>query len=132
MASEPATTILIADPNKDSQDLLVNCLKSRYNVICSGSISETMEMLSHHHPQILLLELNQPDGDGKQLIPQLRAQQDTRSLIIGCVTERESIADKVSGFQAGADDYVVKPINPRTFMWRIVLLIRVHEKRLHS
>jgi DNA-binding response OmpR family regulator len=46
-------------------------------------------------------------------------------LIIACVTHRSSIRDKVAGFHAGADDYVVKPVNVETFMWRVVLLTKM-------
>jgi DNA-binding response OmpR family regulator len=125
-SAQAAVTVLVADPDPASQQIIVECLQPRYHVLTARTIAETLDKIATYNPRVLLLELNQPDGDGSQLIHHLRADRQTRSLIIGCVTSRGSINDKIAGFQAGADDYVVKPINKRTFMWRVVLLTRVH------
>jgi DNA-binding response OmpR family regulator len=46
-------------------------------------------------------------------------------MIIICVTTRRAVQDKVRGFQAGADDYIIKPINPESFPLRLALLERL-------
>jgi DNA-binding response OmpR family regulator len=84
-------------------------------------------MITQYRPAILLLEVDMPDGDGKMLIKQLRESPTLRNMIVCCVTRRSGIKDKVAGFQAGADDYVVKPVNLQTFMWRVVLLSRIRQ-----
>ena len=118
-------TVLIADPDVAYRQVVSDCLTPRYRVITASSIAETLDMIARYRPSVLLLELNQPDGDGRALITRLKTNPETRSMVIGCLTTRSTITDKIAGFQAGADDYVVKPVNTRTFMYRIVLLSRV-------
>ncbi len=125
----PATalTVLVSDPDPAQQQRLVECLRPRYRLITAKNLAETVEMIALYHPQIVLLELDQPDGDGIKLIQQIRSERSARSMIIACVTKRSGIKDKVAGFQAGADDYIVKPVNVQTFLWRVVLLSRLRQ-----
>lgn len=125
--SVPMLTVLVADPDSVHQHQIVECLQVRYRVITAHNLAETVEMIAMHRPSILLLEVDQPDGDGVQLIRKIREEASARSMIIACVTKRSAIRDKVAGFQAGADDYIVKPINPQTFLWRVVLLARLRQ-----
>ena len=130
MTAVPTTkaTVLIADPDSTYREVVADCLKSRFHIITAGSLAEAIEMIMQYHPAILLLELNQPDGDGKSIIPRLKGNPETHKMVISCLTTRTSIDEKVAGFQAGADDYVVKPINTRMFMYRMALLTRVRRR----
>jgi two-component system, cell cycle response regulator len=127
--SGPATTltVLVADPDPVQQQRIVECLRPRYRVVTARNLAETVEMIALYHPQILLLEVDQPDGDGVRLIKQIRDERAARAMIVACVTKRSGIKDKVAGFQAGADDYIVKPVNTQTFLWRVVLLSRLRQ-----
>jgi DNA-binding response OmpR family regulator len=120
-------TVLIADPDPAQQQVIADALRPRYRVITARSLSETVAQINQFRPAILLLEVDMPDGDGKTLIKQIRESPALRGMIICCVTRRSGIKDKVAGFQAGADDYVVKPINQQTFVWRVVLLSRIRQ-----
>jgi len=127
--SGPATTltVLVADPDPVQQQRIVECLRPRYRVVTARNLAETVEMIALYHPQILLLEVDHPDGDGVRLIKQIRDERAARAMIVACVTKRSGIKDKVAGFQAGADDYIVKPVNTQTFLWRVVLLSRLRQ-----
>jgi DNA-binding response OmpR family regulator len=120
-------TVLVADPDLAQQQQLIACLRPRYRVITAKTLAETSEMITRYRPDILLLEVEMPDGDGRGFVRQLRENGGTRQMIVCCVTRRATVRDKVAGFQAGADDYVIKPINPNTFLWRVVLLTRVRQ-----
>jgi DNA-binding response OmpR family regulator len=124
-AASDLPTVLIADPDRAYQAQLADYLRPRYRVVMANSLAETVEQIIRQPPAILLLELDFPDGDGNKLIQQIRENARTRQMVVCCVTKRASIHDKVSGFQSGADDYVVKPVNAKTFMWRVVLLSRL-------
>ncbi len=126
--SYPATlTVLVADPDRAQQQVLADVLRARYQVVAARTIAETVDAIARHRPQILLLELDMPDGDALPLVRKIREERSTHHMIIACVTRRSSIRDKVTGFQAGADDYIIKPINPETFLWRVVLLSRLRQ-----
>ncbi len=127
MAAFPAgaLTVLVVDPDIAQQQFLARILAPRFRVITAGSIAEATQKIMAQRPQILLTEIDLPDGDGKAFIRQIRENPVLRAMIIGCITQRAAIRDKVDGFHAGADDYVVKPVNPETFMWRVILLTRM-------
>ena len=125
----PATslTVLVSEPDLAQQQRIIDCLRPRFRIITAKNLAETVEMIALYHPQILLIEVDQPDGDGIKLIKQIRQERAARSMVVACVTKRSSVKDKVAGFQAGADDYVIKPINTQMFLWRVVLLSRIRQ-----
>ncbi len=118
-------TVLIADPDVAQQQVMAECLRPRFNVLFANTLTETERVLAMQHPKVLLIDLDQPEGgDAKAFIHHLREAPETKRMVIGIVTNRATIHDKVTGFNAGADDYVVKPVNQRSFMYRVVLLLR--------
>jgi DNA-binding response OmpR family regulator len=125
-AADPGgVTVLVADPDPSQQQRVIDCLRPRFRVITASTLAETSQQIVQYRPAVLLLELDMPDGDGKQLIKQIRETPALRPMKICCVTRRSGVRDKVAGFQSGADDYVVKPINEKMFLWRVVLLTRL-------
>jgi DNA-binding response OmpR family regulator len=124
-AAPGSVTVLVADPDPAQQQRVIECLRPRFRVITASTLAETSQMIVQYRPGVLLIELDMPDGDGKTLIKQIRETPALRTLKICCVTRRASVRDKVAGFQVGADDYVVKPINEKMFLWRVVLLTRI-------
>lgn len=120
-----ALTILIVDPDPVSQRIIFDALHTKYHIVSASSIADAARKIMMHHPAILLLEINQPDGDGYMLIQQIRKDPSTHNMIVACVTNRSTVQDKLAGFRAGTDDYIVKPINPDSFPWRMILLSRL-------
>jgi DNA-binding response OmpR family regulator len=119
--------VLVVDPDLDSQQVITRLLEPRYHVIGAHSLAEAVELLSHDLPTVLLLELDEPDGDGIAWIRRLRASAAHQNLVIVCVTCRSSVKDKVAGMLAGADDYLVKPIMHDTFLTKIRLIQRIRQ-----
>jgi DNA-binding response OmpR family regulator len=121
----PATSVLVVDPDAAAQHQIMACLGGRYHLLTAARLSEALRFITQAQPRALIVEVDQPDGDGIQLIEQLRSNPATKSMIVICVTTRRAVQDKVRGFQAGADDYIIKPIDPETFPIRLALLERV-------
>src|SRR5690242_3574350 len=115
----PAKSVLVVDADPAAQQQIMACLSGQYHLLTATSLSEALRIIAQAQPRALIIEVNQPDGDGIQLIEQVRSDPATKSMIIICVTTRRAIQDKVRGFQAGADDYVIKPINPESFPIRL-------------
>ena len=86
---------------------------------------EAVEAVGRQRPNLVISEVDLPDGSGLQLCEWLRSQQATAGIPILLLTSRAEINDKVAGFLAGADDYVVKPVDPRFFSARVRLLFRL-------
>jgi DNA-binding response OmpR family regulator len=126
----PMVSALVVDPDPASRQTLTACLSRQYRILVAGHLAEALECLARERPHVMVLEVNQPDGDGIHLIERLRTDAAMRGMIIVCVTNRRGVRDKVRGFQAGADDYVIKPVDPGTFPSRLALLARL--RRLSS
>jgi DNA-binding response OmpR family regulator len=75
-------------------------------------------------PDLIVTELNLPDANGIDLIGHLHHAPQTRNVLFLVLTARTSVRDKIAAFQAGADDYLVKPSNPQELAVHIQLLSR--------
>src|SRR5581483_7367772 len=116
-------TVVVADPDMFYQDRIVFALQQSFRCIRTNSLRQTYHAILHERPTVVTLELDQPDGDGLDLIEHLQADPALRGILIACVTQRSNIWDKLWAFRAGADDYIVKPL-PQTFYGQILLLKR--------
>jgi DNA-binding response OmpR family regulator len=105
------------------QDRIVHLLQESFRCIRTNSLREAYRAILNERPSIVILELNQPDGDGLDLIAHLRTDPTLKGILIACVTQRSNTWDKVFAWRAGADDYIVKPLT-RTFHGQMLLLKR--------
>lgn len=116
--------VVVADPDPDSQQQIVELLKPSFRCIVAHSLTEAYQIIRRDPPPLLVLELDQPDGDGLKLIQALQSDQALRHVLIACVTKRSSIKDKIAAFRVGADDYLVKPLTPSMNFYGRMLLLR--------
>jgi two-component system alkaline phosphatase synthesis response regulator PhoP len=98
--------------------------KEGYEVDSSESCAGGFQKLSRRHPDLLVLDLNLPDGDGLELCRRLGASPVFRELPVMMVTARGATQDIVEGLEAGAHDYMVKPFNVREFVARVRSIVR--------
>ena len=82
------------------------------------------EAVSGELPDLVLLDWMLPDRPGIELLREFRGQERTRSLPVIMLTAKGGESDKVTGLDAGADDYVVKPFSPRELVSRIRAVFR--------
>jgi DNA-binding response OmpR family regulator len=118
-------TVLVSDPDTNAQQIIYESLHSRFHIYFAANLATTKELLIRHRPVILLLELVHPDGNGLSIIDYVHTNQNLQDTIIACITHQSSVKDKVTAFQRGADDYLVKPINPQLLAARMTLLLRL-------
>jgi DNA-binding response OmpR family regulator len=117
--------VLLLDPDAAHRALLRQILLPRFTVREAGTIADAITILMEQHPSLLLLEQDLPDGDSLAFIRRLQSEPAGGYPVVAFVTNRRSVRDKVAGFQAGADDYIVKPVDIHTFLYRVVLLLRL-------
>ena len=127
MAHVALSKVLVIDPDVKHVEKVKHLLSSRYFVTGAHNLTAADALLHVYIPPVILLELNEPDGDGVAWIRAMRQITPGRNLVIACVSSRSSVRDKVLSFQAGADDYIVKPINPQTFLAHIILLQKIRQ-----
>ena len=87
-----------------------------YDMISAGTMAEALKRTASESPDIVLLDLGLPDGDGKDLIRQARQWSDVPIIVLSA---REREAEKIESLDLGADDYVNKPFNVGELMARM-------------
>ena len=109
-------------------------LGNDFSVQCVGSIAEATLCLATHTPDVLISEVRVGQESGLDLCRALRGDPAQRHLPVMLLTSLATLQDKVAGFDAGADDYVVEPFDVRHLIARIRLLSRIKrmERRTNS
>ncbi len=121
-SSTKKRTILVVDDEKDIVDLITyNLQRNGYNVICALDGTEAITLAQKHVPDLVILDLMLPGIDGFELCRSIRRTSDVPILM---VTARADTHDVVAGLEAGADDYVTKPFQPKELSARIRALLR--------
>jgi len=92
-----------------------------HQVRTAGSIAEALDELSISSPDVVILDLGLPDGDGLDLCRMIRERYSAYVLML---TGRDGEVDKLLGFRLGADDYVTKPFSARELAARVEALLR--------
>jgi DNA-binding response OmpR family regulator len=116
--------VLLVDPSREESQPLAAALSSECDVTVVRSAREAFAEMSVRLPDLVVTELDLPDAAGVEFIARLHAAPATYHVLLLVVTHRRSVRDKIACFQAGADDYIVKPIDPRDFMRHVKLLSR--------
>lgn len=117
-------TALVADPDPYYQQQLVTLLQPSFRCVVANTLREAAQILQRERPVLLVLDLDQPDGDGIVLVRQMQSHPEYNRVLIACVTKRSSIKDKILAFQAGVDDYLVKPLTQAMNFYGRMLLLR--------
>jgi DNA-binding response OmpR family regulator len=84
-----------------------------------GSARAALAAIMVSVPQMIVTELDLPDADGLELVARWRTDPLTRHTLLMIVTRRRSVRDKIAGLQAGADDYLVKAVDPYVFAMHV-------------
>ena len=114
--------ILIVDDHRDIRDLLGKYLqKNGYRVSSADSAAAARRSIRDHAIDLLVLDIMMPGEDGLSLCRHLR---ESGNIPIIFLTARAEETDKIVGLEMGADDYLVKPFNPRELMARIKAVLR--------
>lgn len=119
----PSAHILVVDDDADIREMISQQLgRAGFTVSGAASLTEVREALARGSVDLIVLDLNLPDGDGVDLCRELRAAGRTEAVIM--VTARGAPIDRVLGLELGADDYLTKPFEPRELLARIRNLLR--------
>lgn len=118
--------ILIVDDQATNRFLLSALLqKEFYTIIEASDGIEAIEVVKNEEPDLILLDIEMPNKDGFDTCKELKANPKTGHIPIIIVTARQKQIQRNKGLEAGADDYLVKPINPQILIARVRNLLRV-------
>jgi diguanylate cyclase (GGDEF)-like protein len=120
-----AIKILVVDDDPDIRDILKLTLsEENYEVLEAGDGEEALTAIRSKPLDLVLLDYKIPKIDGREVCRSVKSDLLLRHLPIIMVTGKGDINDKVGGIDAGADDYVVKPFEPKELLARIRMILR--------
>ncbi len=118
-------SILLVDDEQDILDFLqYNLEKEGYKVYQAHDGLEGVEMTQKVQPDLILMDVMMPRMDGIEACQMIRQDLELNSPIIAFLTSRAEDYSQVAGFEAGADDYITKPIRPRLLVSKVEALLR--------
>ena len=119
------TTILLVDDELDILEIIgYNLSAEGYNVVTAQNGVEAIKKAKKHKPELIILDVMMPEMDGIEACEKLRLIPELSETVITFLTARGEDYSQVAGFEAGADDYITKPIKPKVLVSKIKALLR--------
>ncbi|MAD97812.1 MAG: DNA-binding response regulator [Flavobacteriaceae bacterium] len=117
--------ILLVDDEPDILEIVGYNLKTEgYQIFTANNGAEAIKTASKINPHLILLDIMMPEMDGIEACEKIRKIPALESVIIAFLTARGEDYSQVAGFEAGADDYITKPIKPKVLVSKIKSLLR--------
>ncbi len=117
--------LVVEDEPPIRKFIAINLERSGFSVLEAETGEKGLEMAAAYKPEVMVLDVMLPGIDGFQVCARLR--EEMPELIIIMLTARGQDIDKITGLEIGADDYMVKPFNPRELTARIRTVLRRSE-----
>jgi diguanylate cyclase (GGDEF)-like protein len=131
--AEPGVTILVADDDPDLRDILRAILESAgFAVLEAEHGQQAWELIQQRTPQMVILDYVMPALSGPEVCERIRQDLLLRHTPIVMLTGKSETQDKVSGLNAGADDYLVKPFEPQELLARVQMVLRRTARELEA
>ncbi len=129
MANLKGHTILLIDDEQDILEFLsYNLRKEGYKVYTASNGEEGIKIVQKIAPSLILLDVMMPVLDGIETCQMIRKDLNITQPIIAFLTSRAEDYSQIAGFEAGADDYITKPVRPRLLVSKVESLLRRLEK----
>lgn len=123
--SESNYKVLLIDDEQDILELIkYNLDKEGYQVETAENGRDGIEIAKKFRPDLILLDVMMPAMDGIETCAEIRKSDEIKNTIIAFLTARSEDYSQIAGFDAGADDYIAKPIKPRVLVSRVKALLR--------
>lgn len=124
------TTILLVDDEPDILEFIgYNLEKEGYKVLKAENGKKGIEIAQKKQPDLILLDLMMPELDGIETCELIRSNEQLKNTLIVFLTARSEDYSQIAGYNAGADDYISKPVKPKVLISKIRALIRRVEKQ---
>lgn len=117
--------VLLVDDEQDILDLIgFNLEKEGFEVHTANNGRDGLEVAKRVIPDLILLDVMMPGMDGMETCREIRDTDQLKNVLVAFLTARNEDYSQIAGFDAGADDYIAKPIKPRVLVSRVKALLR--------
>jgi adenylate cyclase len=118
--------ILVVDDQRSNAEMMAGVLKARgYSVYTALDGQQALEQVREIHPDLVVSDILMPGVDGYDLCRRLRSSPETALLPVILVTSLDAQGERIKGLEAGADDFLAKPVNWEELFARVRSLLRV-------
>jgi len=117
--------ILLVDDEPDILEIVsYNLIKEGYQIFTASNGIEAIKVSKEIQPHLILLDVMMPEMDGIEACEKIREIDKLKNVIIAFFTARGEDYSQVAGFDAGADDYITKPVKPKVLISKVKSLLR--------
>jgi len=132
MKEDRSQKILVVDDSLTIRMQIKDLLESNgFEVILAGGGEQCLNILAETKPDVILLDVIMPDIDGITVLKKIRSNQQISDIPIFILTGVTDVENKVSGLNAGADDYLTKPFEVEELVARVNVILRNRELQMH-
>lgn len=125
MAGALAQKVLLVDDEADIIELLkYNLEREGYQVSTALNGRDAIKAAKANKPDLIVLDIMMPGMDGVEVCNQLRQLPEFKHTLITFLTARNEDYSQIAGFEAGADDYITKPVRPKVFVSKVRALLK--------
>ncbi len=125
MESNSNYKILLVDDEADILEFLsYNLKKAGYSVLTANNGRDAIKIAKQHLPHLIILDVMMPEMDGIETCEEMRKLPVLNNTVIAFLTARNEDYSQIAGFEAGADDYIAKPIKPKVLISRVAALLK--------
>lgn len=122
---EDKARILVVDDELPNIELIQGYLEKEYNVVSASSGEEALQKIYSEKPDVVLLDIMMPEISGYEVCEKIKHDESMRLIPVIMVTALSDIEDKIKAIEAGADDFLSKPINSLELQTRVRSLLRI-------
>jgi two-component system alkaline phosphatase synthesis response regulator PhoP len=117
--------ILLVDDEQDILEIVgYNLTQEGYQIVTASNGKEAIQVAKKELPQLIIMDVMMPEMDGMEACENIRRLPELSNVIIAFLTARNEDYSQVAGFEAGADDYIAKPIKPKVLVSKVKALLR--------
>jgi len=117
--------ILLVDDEQDILEIVgYNLSQEGYKIVTASNGKEAIAVAKKELPQLIIMDVMMPEMDGMEACENIRKIPELSNVIIAFLTARSEDYSQVAGFDAGADDYIAKPIKPKLLVSKVKALLR--------
>lgn len=118
-------TILLVDDEQDILEIVgYNLAQEGYNIVTASNGKAAVAAAKKERPHLIIMDVMMPEMDGMEACENIRKIPELSDVIITFLTARSEDYSQVAGFDAGADDYISKPIKPKLLVSKVKALLR--------
>lgn len=129
MENQEKPLILIVDDDLFMMDFTHEALSEHYRVITAESGNEALAIAREAHPQLILTDVLMPEINGYELCRMIKDDFDISDTPVLFLSALDGIEDRLQGFEAGGEDFVIKPVNPKVLLAKVAQVFKLIEER---